>query len=1251
MGLFDGGTAKDRKHRKHVRGRFAKGALAVVLACSLAPVSSGAAWADEPSSITASDAAASSAALATGTYAEHEAIVLVSNVDALAARSRGMDVLSSAEPLMTVSTAAAVRTLDAAGEEPSAAFSAAYSAIPQAASADDADAAASDTATNDAQLVLVRDETRTTEQLIADLESDPRVVFAEPNYTVEQPASDETGDAATHDGISVSPEVDDASADGASAAANDASASPEPNEAVATDVDLTPWQWEYRNDGTFGGSGTAGIDMGYDGWNGAQGAAADGPIVAILDTGVDAANPDLASKMWTDDGSVPALAQMGGDEHGISFEPDATGNRTKSYANFSSGHGTHVAGIVGAAWDGVGVSGYAQDARLMSLRFGGDLSTILQCFEYVKAAIAGGQPVVAVNNSWTLGATQSQAVNVAVGEVGRAGAVSVFGSANSMTDMDNQAMTAGLLRGNPYAVTVGSIDPTGAASVFTNYGKATTDVMTPGSSILSTWPSETPNYLGEADADAVLYESFDEESRADAAVPTGTKITFESESGVTTVADGKRFTGDAAVSLPYVPSGDDVYNWAKTEPVDLSAAAEGERYLSIRYAVGQTPTEGFGASELRLAVRTMDGAFAEVPLQGEFRAWGDAWGGAFIELPDNTDFACFQLNVGYANLTVDMTGGERVINPAAGSVLVDGIALGDGLVPYQVNQGTSMAGPAATGVVAELASRYPADGAEQRAARAKGIATGRQELSWYDWCATGGMPDLAQADDPAPVITRVADNGDGTLAVEGWFLGDDAAVAIDGQAAAVLSSAAVDGSDGAAGKRTITVQPPASFTGGEVEVTATRPDGAHGRFFAALGNSVADTLYDQVNLPLPEGIEQWPGWKLVGFNGDLYCLPTYDFMAGPVGNVFMRYDAAARTWERMAVPDAALTEAGIDPSMFQTLTAATFGGSLVLQVTAIGSDGVPTTAYLALGADGAWSVLAKMGTVEGDVPLGTLGSDGKSLYTFGGFGFSAAASGESAAVNRVDLAAGTATTVGELQRPRVQPNVAWSEGCFLVSGGTRPSLQVVAAMGVDRVQIGSDGTAEVTPVDTSTVVTETGQLVYGVAGVQGGFMLAGPESIAGTADTYTLAADEGAQPVPYGKRASSLTLQSTAACAYRGTLYVLASLTTDPYRSFSATAMETAAQPGDAPETPEPMPDPEPEPTPEPEPEPQPEPAPEPVPGPADAAVDAGAGNAAAAKSLARTGDAAPLAPIAIAGAAAAAIAGGATVARKRMRK
>ena len=57
---------------------------------------------------------------------------------------------------------------------------------------------------------------------------------------------------------------------------------------------------------------------------------------------------------------------------------------------------------------------------------------------------------------------------------------------------------------------------------------------------------------------------------------------------------------------------------------------------------------------------------------------------------------------------------------------------------------------------------------------------------------------------------------------------------------------------------------------------------------------------------------------------------------------------------------------------------------------------------------------------------------------------------------------------------------------------------------------------------------------------------------------------------PYEKRASQQMLLAPAATAYRGQLYVLASSQNEPYRVFSATAMGTAEQPGDAPIEPEP---------------------------------------------------------------------------------
>ena len=141
---------------------------------------------------------------------------------------------------------------------------------------------------------------------------------------------------------------------------------------------------------------------------------------------------------------------------------------------------------------------------------------------------------------------------------------------------------------------------------------------------------------------------------------------------------------------------------------------------------------------------------------------------------------------------------------------------------------------------------------------------------------------------------------------------------------------------------------------------------------------------------------------------------------------------------------------------------------------------------------------------------------------------------------------------------------------------------------------------------------ETGQLAFAPAAVADGFMVAGTRSDSGAADTYTLANEDGALPAEYGKLASSQRLLSPSALAYDGKLYVLAATTSAPYRVFSATAVETVAQPGD-------------------------------YAGPRDG--DAG-DQGGSLKQLASTGD--PLGPLA-AGAVIAAVAGGACLIRSRV--
>ena len=91
--------------------------------------------------------------------------------------------------------------------------------------------------------------------------------------------------------------------------------------------------------------------------------------VGIIDTGIDGSHPDLArnfserlSRNFTRD--IPLIDGLCRDEpdRSCSDPPDVD----------EGGHGTHVAGIVGAELNGLGTAGVAPDVRLVNLRAGQD---------------------------------------------------------------------------------------------------------------------------------------------------------------------------------------------------------------------------------------------------------------------------------------------------------------------------------------------------------------------------------------------------------------------------------------------------------------------------------------------------------------------------------------------------------------------------------------------------------------------------------------------------------------------------------------------------------------------------------------------------------------------------------------------------------------------------------------------------------------------------------------------------------------
>src|SRR4029453_14190011 len=91
-----------------------------------------------------------------------------------------------------------------------------------------------------------------------------------------------------------------------------------------------------------------------------------GVTVGVLDTGVDASNPDLAPHFSRrlSRNFAPDMPDIDGPcEVAGCLDPVGTDD---------GGHGTHVAGTIGAAANGVGVSGVAPNVTLVELKGGQD---------------------------------------------------------------------------------------------------------------------------------------------------------------------------------------------------------------------------------------------------------------------------------------------------------------------------------------------------------------------------------------------------------------------------------------------------------------------------------------------------------------------------------------------------------------------------------------------------------------------------------------------------------------------------------------------------------------------------------------------------------------------------------------------------------------------------------------------------------------------------------------------------------------
>ncbi|MGD9630314.1 MAG: S8 family serine peptidase [Pyrinomonadaceae bacterium] len=247
-----------------------------------------------------------------------------------------------------------------------------------------------------------------------------------------------------------------------------------------------PDQWALNNTGQNGGKANAHIDA-LRAWAKTQGSS--DVVVAVLDTGVDYTHRDLVGNMWIRPESVP---QYSDDELG-SFDDlrgfDANTNAADPMDD--NGHGTHVAGIIGAEGDnGEGIAGINWNVSIMPLKFlgrGGFGSTknAIEAINYAIDRKKNGVNIRVINASW--GSTQrSKALEDVIRAAGDAGILFVAAAGNSSTDNDKR----GHYPSNydlPNVISVAALDRNDLLATFSNFGAKTVHVAAPGREILSTW--------------------------------------------------------------------------------------------------------------------------------------------------------------------------------------------------------------------------------------------------------------------------------------------------------------------------------------------------------------------------------------------------------------------------------------------------------------------------------------------------------------------------------------------------------------------------------------------------------------------------------------------------------------------------------------------------------------------------------------------------------------------------------------------
>lgn len=215
-------------------------------------------------------------------------------------------------------------------------------------------------------------------------------------------------------------------------------------------------------------------------------------VVAVIDTGVDYTHEDLKDNIWVNTKEIPG---NGIDDDGNGYIDDVYGvdlETGRDSGMDDNGHGTHVAGIIAASNNHIGVVGLAYNVKLMPIK-AGMASGFFNQSQIAKGILYAYNNGADVINMSFGGSASTIAVQDAL-ETAYTRCVLVAAAGNDAMPNEGRPITAPTYPAAlSYVMGVMSVDIRGVESGFTNYdvkkyNSVEYEVYAPGSQILSTIP-------------------------------------------------------------------------------------------------------------------------------------------------------------------------------------------------------------------------------------------------------------------------------------------------------------------------------------------------------------------------------------------------------------------------------------------------------------------------------------------------------------------------------------------------------------------------------------------------------------------------------------------------------------------------------------------------------------------------------------------------------------------------------------------